>query len=106
MLRTASALGDGSSLLPFNVDYVEDLPHDLAMAISHGLSILNWQENLAKDEMPPEWMWIFGDELDKWFDQVKRDRESKYGKTPSQGETELRPGETGNALFEEMKKRK
>lgn len=106
MLRAASALGDGSSLLPFNVNYVEDLPHDLAMAISHGLIILNWQENLSKDETPPEWMWPFSDELESWFEQVKRNREDKYGKSASSGETELRPGETGNSLFEDMKKRR
>ncbi len=31
------------------------------------------------DEMPPEWMWPLGHEIERWFAQVKADRDEKYG---------------------------
>lgn len=47
------------------------------MAVSHADTILHWRENLLADEMPPEWMWPFPDELNKWFEQVELDREAR-----------------------------
>lgn len=49
------------------------------MAIEHAHRILDWQENLIKDEMPPRWMWPFEDELEIWFEEVERKREERYG---------------------------
>jgi hypothetical protein len=48
-------------------------------AVNHAHVILSWQENLAKDETPPEWMWALDDELEKWFDDVEENRKEKYG---------------------------
>lgn len=48
-------------------------------AVNHAHVILGWQENLAKDETPPEWMWSLDDELEKWFDEVEEARREKYG---------------------------
>jgi hypothetical protein len=45
--------------------------------------ILNWQENLASEEMPPAWMWSLDDDLEDWFDRVKADRDEKYGRNSS-----------------------
>ncbi len=36
-----------------------------------------WQENLAEEDMPPEFMWHLDEELDAWFADVKRRRESR-----------------------------
>ena len=36
-------------------------------------------ENLTKDEMPPDWMWPFDDELEQWFADVEEARNQKYG---------------------------
>lgn len=55
------------------------MPWDLATAISHAHRVLSWQENLQKDEIPPQWMWPFEDELDTWFEEVERARNEKYG---------------------------
>jgi hypothetical protein len=52
---------------------------DLSAAIDHALLVLNWQENLPGDEMPPQWMWAFDDELELWFEDVEAKREAKYG---------------------------
>lgn len=49
------------------------------MAIEHANRILDWQENLLEDEMPPEWMWHLDHELEPWFDEVERKREERYG---------------------------
>lgn len=49
------------------------------LAISHAQTILGWQENLTKEDMPPEWMWPLTDELEEWFDEVSRRMEERYG---------------------------
>lgn len=64
--------------MPIKVNSAEDIPWDFALAVSHGLAIINWQENLPKEEIPPEWMWCFDDELEQWFENVKAEREKKY----------------------------
>jgi hypothetical protein len=48
-------------------------------AVNHAHVILGWQENLAKDETPPEWMWALDDELETWFEEVEENRKEKYG---------------------------
>jgi hypothetical protein len=30
--------------------------------------------------MPPEWMWPFDEELEHWFEDVERQRKSKWGR--------------------------
>lgn len=49
------------------------------MAMEHANRVLDWHENLTKEEVPPEWMWPFEDELDVWFEQVEENRKAKYG---------------------------
>lgn len=57
------------------------------MAIAHAHRVLDWQENLPSDEVPPSWMWPFEDELEIWFDQVEEKREDKYGRKSGGDET-------------------
>ena len=71
----------------------ESAPADLASAISHAILICSWRENLTSDEMPPRWMWHLDWELVKWFKQVTKNREEKYGTNAS--------GDDANAIFEE-----
>lgn len=49
------------------------------MAIEHAHRVLDWQENLSQDELPPRWMWPFETELEIWFEDVETKREAKYG---------------------------
>lgn len=58
------------------------------MAVEHASRVCDWQENLQQDEMPPEWMWPFSDELDEWFEEVDRRRKEKYGSRDDSGDTE------------------
>lgn len=70
---------------------MEGLPADLASAISHAFLILNWQENLPEDEMPPRWMWHLDWELEQWFEEVDLARKSKYGGADDGGDEESVP---------------
>jgi hypothetical protein len=56
-------------------------------AVNHAHVILAWQENLSKDEIPPEWMWALDDDLEKWFEEVEERREQKYGPRDTSGDT-------------------
>lgn len=45
------------------------------MAIEHALTILNWYENLSKDEVPPEHLWEDAEGLEQWWSDVEARRE-------------------------------
>ncbi len=49
---------------------------ELLRVISHSQMILQWQENLLSEEMPPAWMWPFDDEIEGWFREVNRARDN------------------------------
>lgn len=53
-------------------------------AIEHASQIIDWQENLPKDEMPPPWMWPFQEELEVWFEAV--DQKRKDARPDSSGD--------------------
>lgn len=69
-------------------------------AISHAYKILDWFENLLEEEIPPEWMWPFDDELEDWFDKIKRDREDKH----SSGRDDSSDSDSGAMLQNELTK--
>lgn len=48
-------------------------------AIDHGARILDWQENLTDEEMPPVHIWHIPDELEFHFERVKEDRKERFG---------------------------
>lgn len=79
MARAAKLSGNGSGLFPKGITSVDELPWDLCAAIEHALRVCTWQENLVSDEMPPDWMLPFDDELEIWFERVDRERKDKYG---------------------------
>lgn len=55
------------------------MPADLLHAIEHANRVLDWQENLSTEEMPPEWMWTLDEEVVTWMEQVNEDRKERYG---------------------------
>lgn len=57
-------------------------------AIEHAMRVLDWQENLLGDEMPPAWMWPLDSELQVWFDEVERNREERYGSRSSSSDSD------------------
>lgn len=48
------------------------------MALEHAHRVIDWQENLKSDEIPPRWMWPFESELEIWFEEVDEKRKEKY----------------------------
>lgn len=79
MVRAAKATGNGSCLFPPGINSVEEMTWDLCLAIEHALRICSWQENLMPEDMPPNWMLPFEDQLKIHFEEVDRRREEKYG---------------------------
>lgn len=77
-IRIARSTGNGSILWPKDVKSATDCPVDLLRSISHADKILDWFENMMPDEVPPEWMWPFDDELNDWFDEIREARKARY----------------------------
>ena len=64
------------------------MPYDLVRAIEHASQVIDWQENFTEEDMPPQWMWPFVEELEIWFEEV--DNRRKEGR-PSSGGDETVP---------------
>lgn len=47
------------------------------MAVAHAVTVLQWREKALPEEIPPEWMWPFPDELEKHWANVEADREAR-----------------------------
>lgn len=68
------------------------------MAIAHAQTVLGWQENLMTEDIPPEWMWPLSEELNDWFDEVKRRHDEQFGRedpvedAPDMAQNELTAG--------------
>lgn len=83
------------------------MPADLVRAVNHAYTILAWQENLASEEIPPEWMWSLDDELEEWFEEVTRARKARFsGTASSSGSSEEAPQMMSNELAERRKRRR
>lgn len=72
------------------------------MAIQHAMTVLQWRENLVSEEMPPEWMWIFDNELEIHFQEVDRARKAKYGISDDE-DYEYEEPSVGNELVKGLK---
>lgn len=84
MCRTARKGGNASLLWPEGCSSIEEVPIDLIRSVNHAFKILDWFENLMKEEIPPEWMWPIDHELELWFEEVERKRDERY---PSHGDS-------------------
>jgi hypothetical protein len=58
-------------------------------AIAHANRVIDWQENLTSEEMPPQWMWPFEDDLEIWFEDVEQKRKERFGGGSSSGDTDV-----------------
>lgn len=63
------------------------MPQDLFEAIAHANKVLDWFENLTTEDIPPEWMWPFSDEITIWFDDIKQKKAD-----------EISAGDTGDTV--------
>ncbi len=39
--------------------------------------VVTWEQHYTSEEMPPEWMWPFPEELNLWFEDVKAARDER-----------------------------
>jgi len=62
--------------------------------MQHALRVLNWQENLTKEEMPPEWMWPLDAEIVDHFEWVERERKERYGIDDDDDDSEMERNDT------------
>lgn len=76
IVSVARSTGGMEALIPVGCSNFADIPADLMLVIDHSLRILNWQENLMDDEMPPKWMWHLDSELETHFAVIKEKRKS------------------------------
>jgi hypothetical protein len=83
-------LGDCSS--------IADMPVDLANALEHAVRIISWQENLTSDDIPPKWMWPLEWELELWFVEVDRRRQSASNGGSGDEQVEMMDNEYARAL--------
>lgn len=56
-------------------------------AVSKGMQVQGWLENLPPDEMPPQEIWHHNERLEAWFDKLKTDREQKYASSGQEFES-------------------
>lgn len=96
VVSVAKSAGSGHVLYPEG-HTAETIPHDLHSAIEQAMRILNWQENLPSDEMPPRWMWSLDWELEVHFSDVERKREDRYNNPGSTSDS----GETGEEVWDD-----
>lgn len=53
---------------------MSDIPWYLQVAIEHAMTILNWYENLPKNEVPPRHLWADPDGLELWWKKIEERR--------------------------------
>ena len=77
-------------LYPEGAERVDQISWFLQAAIDQGLQILNWYENLSKEDIPPEHLWEDAQGLEQWWDDVKARQEdgvsTKRGRSSSKDE--------------------
>jgi hypothetical protein len=80
------------------------------VAIEQGLTVLNWYENLSKDEVPPEHLWEDPEGLDEWWEQVEAKRDDgtatrgRYDDDGDDSSDSEAPGMAQNDLARSLKR--
>lgn len=77
-VRLARDFGDVSQLLPDGINHFTDLPHTIFDAIRAAAIILSFEE-LPQDEQPPRRIWLDGDKLAAFMDDVRAKRRRDLG---------------------------
>lgn len=85
-MRVARDLNAVSSLIPEHHD-LRDLPYPLFEALRHALIFLSFDE-LPEDERPPKRIWLDGERMREWMEDVRRRRKQRYEGGDSNREVE------------------
>jgi len=91
LVRVARDCGNISSLLPPGIDNLIDMPFHLHRAVVAALGFLGFEE-LPQDERPPKRIWLDGNKLNAWFNDVRarRKAEMEGHATPEMSESPLK----------------
>lgn len=76
LVRVARDAGDVSSLFPPGIQRLTDLPYTHHRAIVAALGFLQFEE-LKEEERPPQHIWLDGEKMKAWWDEVKRNRKAE-----------------------------
>lgn len=68
-MRLARDVGSVSDVLPEG-QALGDCPYRTFDALLHGLAFLSFEE-LPKEDRPPKRLWLDGEKLDEWFQDVR-----------------------------------
>lgn len=77
-VRIARDCGNIATLLPDGLTDLRDIPFTLHDAIVAALYFLGFEE-LPREERPPKTIWMDNEAMRRWWDEVERTREAKYG---------------------------
>jgi hypothetical protein len=69
---------------------------ELTSAVAFADLVCTWQENYLPDEMPPQWMWPYPDQLNAHFDMVHQAR--KDGRPMQKHAVDVQPGDNEYAV--------
>lgn len=58
------------------------------MALAHADAVCQWRENTLEDEMPPQWMWPFSEEVERHFANVDEARKARATGEESESDME------------------
>lgn len=76
-MRLARDFGTVRELFPPGIKSILDLPHTIYDAITRALMFLSFRE-LPENEQPPERIWMDGEKLTGWFEEVRRQRAREH----------------------------
>lgn len=77
-VRLARDHGAVSQLVPRWCEGINDVPHLLFDALRMASVFLSFDE-LPEEERPPKRIWLNGDRLREWFEEIKRKRKREAG---------------------------
>jgi hypothetical protein len=76
-VRLARDIGDISSLFPPGVTSVTDLPFTLYEAMRAALYFLSFETVPDPEDRPPKHIWLDGDRLTQWWNEVADRRQQR-----------------------------
>lgn len=82
---------------------MSDLPWYFQVAVEHALTVLNWYENLPKNEVPPKHLWGDPDGLELWWAKMEERRSEGLPARPELSDSGTEAG-TDNDLTRALRR--
>ena len=85
-------------MYPEGAERISQIPWFLQTAIEHAMTVLNWYENLPKNEVPPRHLWADVDGLDLWWKKIEERRSDGVPSMPDSENDKSTDSGTDNDL--------